>query len=147
MNNVIPVQAKIGDSAPTGVMSMNGVSASSLDMGAGAHAFESHLTLDDRASILSEMWQNKVTVDGKRLPTNDDIGNQSLFFSRSLEYLMASAFDIEYAELPFRKLFPVINEGGPGIHHIQSWSFWCRRFLEHAGATRSRRCKEKWPRS
>lgn len=119
MNQIVPVQAKVADSA-SGIQSMNGVSASQLDMGAGARDFEAHLTLDDRASILSEMWQNKVTVDGKRLPTNDDIGNQSLFFSRSLEYLMASAFDIEYEELPFRKLFPVINEGGPGIQEIKA---------------------------
>lgn len=116
MNQVTPVQAKVGDSA--GLMSMNGVSASQLDMGAGARAFNAQLTLDSRAAILSEMWKNKITVDGKRLPTNDDLGNQSLFFSRSLEYLMASAFDVEYEELPFRKLFPVVNEGGPGTQEI-----------------------------
>ncbi len=81
-------------------------------------------SLDDRVAILEEMHKSgKQVADsagGTRDVAVDDIGNSSLFFARSLEYLMSSAFDVQYAKLPFRNMFPVINEGGPGVQTIKA---------------------------
>lgn len=78
-----------------------------------AEAFGQTLTLDDRLWMAQEIATNKGTV-----VTNDDLGNNSLFFNRSLEYIMSQAFDVQYEELPYRKMFDVVNEGGPGVKNI-----------------------------
>jgi len=42
----------------------------------------------------------------------------SIFFERELEIIKAKTFDVVYADLLFRSLFPVSNEGDPGATHI-----------------------------
>lgn len=42
----------------------------------------------------------------------------AVFFQRQLEYIKAQSYDVKYAELKARMLFPVANEGGPGISVI-----------------------------
>ena len=44
--------------------------------------------------------------------------NQGIFFSRELELVKSRSYDVEYADLPARELFPVNNEGGLGITSI-----------------------------
>lgn len=40
------------------------------------------------------------------------------FFQRQLEYIKARSYDVQYAELPARMLFPVSNEAGAGATTI-----------------------------
>lgn len=42
----------------------------------------------------------------------------AVFFQRQLEYIKARSYDVKYSELKARMLFPVSNEGGPGITSI-----------------------------
>lgn len=42
----------------------------------------------------------------------------AVFFQRQLEHIKARSYDVKYAELKARMLFPVSNEGGPGITSI-----------------------------
>lgn len=42
----------------------------------------------------------------------------AFFFQRQLELIKARSYDVRYAELKARQLFPVSNEGGPGITSI-----------------------------
>lgn len=51
----------------------------------------------------------------------DDLG--AAFFQRELELLKTQTFDVVYADLPARDLFPVNNEGGFGITSITYQSF------------------------
>lgn len=68
-------------------------------------------------------------VQGQRIITIDAavsaaIGNGfmdadgAFFFQRQLELIKARSFDVRYAELKARQLFPVSNEGGQGITSI-----------------------------
>jgi hypothetical protein len=41
--------------------------------------------------------------------------NGAVFFQRQLEYIKARSYDVKYAELKARQLFPVSNDGGPGV--------------------------------
>lgn len=42
----------------------------------------------------------------------------AVFFQRQLEKIKAKSYDVKYADLKARMLFPVSNEGGPGITSI-----------------------------
>ena len=42
----------------------------------------------------------------------------SIFFERELEHIKAKTFEVVYADLQFRSLFPVSNEADPGATHI-----------------------------
>ena len=42
----------------------------------------------------------------------------AFFFQRQLEHIKARSYDVQYAELQARMLFPVSNEGGPGVTSI-----------------------------
>lgn len=42
----------------------------------------------------------------------------AVFFQRQLEHIKARSYDVKYAELKARQLFPVSNEGGAGITTI-----------------------------
>jgi len=44
--------------------------------------------------------------------------DQGIFFARELEQIKSRSYDVVYAELPARDLFPVNNEGGLGITSI-----------------------------
>lgn len=62
----------------------------------------------------------------KELLVNDfDVldADQAVFFARQLESIKARSYDVKYADLQFRNLFPVSNEAGPGARHITYHSF------------------------
>ncbi len=42
----------------------------------------------------------------------------AFFFQRQLEHIKARSYDVRYADLKARELFPVSNEGGPGVTSI-----------------------------
>lgn len=42
----------------------------------------------------------------------------AVFFQRQLEHLKARSYDVKYAELKARQVFPVSNEAGPGVTTI-----------------------------
>lgn len=42
----------------------------------------------------------------------------AFFFQRQLEFIKARSYDVQYAELKARMLFPVSNDGGPGVTSI-----------------------------
>ena len=42
----------------------------------------------------------------------------AVFFQRQLEHIKARSYDVKYAELKARMLFPVSNDGGPGVNSI-----------------------------
>lgn len=44
--------------------------------------------------------------------------NEGVFFQRQLEYIKAKSYDVMYADLQARNLFPVSNEAGPGVTSI-----------------------------
>ena len=62
-----------------------------------------------------------ITIDGA---ISSAIGNGimdadgAFFFQRQLEHIKARSYDVRYAELKARMLFPVSNEGGAGITSI-----------------------------
>jgi hypothetical protein len=55
----------------------------------------------------------KVAVENKLFDADG-----AFFFQRQLERIKARSYDVKYAELQARMLFPVTNEGGPGITSI-----------------------------
>ena len=65
----------------------------------------------------------RVTLDGALMRAhNDGIFTQdadgAFFFARQLEHIKAKSYDVKYAELKYRTLFPVSNEAGPGMAQI-----------------------------
>jgi hypothetical protein len=54
----------------------------------------------------------------------------AFFFARQLEHIKARSYDVKYAELKARMLFPVSNDGGHGVNHITY------RTYDQAGAAR-----------
>lgn len=42
----------------------------------------------------------------------------AVFFQRQLEHIKSKSYDVRYAELKARTLFPVTNEAGPGVNTI-----------------------------
>jgi len=63
----------------------------------------------------------KLTLDGAiSQAINNGIldADGAVFFQRQLEHIKSRSYDVQYAELKARMLFPVSNEGGPGITSI-----------------------------
>lgn len=63
----------------------------------------------------------KLTLDGAiSQAMNNGImdADGAVFFQRQLEHIKARSYDVQYAELKARQLFPVSNEGGPGVTSI-----------------------------
>ena len=97
-----------------GMMPMNKADA--------AQNFMSTLGTDDKI-WLANMINAENAKKGVRKADafrGDDVSNQSLFFARALELLTAKVYEVQYEVLPFRDVFDVINEGGPGIKEIVS---------------------------
>ena len=62
-----------------------------------------------------------ITLDGAISRAISDAfldADGAFFFQRQLEHIKAKSYDVRYAELKARMLFPVSNEGGPGITNI-----------------------------
>jgi len=64
---------------------------------------------------------SKITLDGAMSQAiNNGIldADGAVFFQRQLEHIKSRSYDVQYAELKARSLFPVSNEGGPGVTSI-----------------------------
>lgn len=62
-----------------------------------------------------------LTIDGAinhAITTGFIDADGAVFFQRQLEHIKAKSYDVRYAELQARTLFPVSNEGGKGITTI-----------------------------
>lgn len=60
--------------------------------------------------------------DGRKRLTTDGLDG-SVFFARELTAIKARSYDVLYADLKFRELFPVSNEAGPGAETIIFYTF------------------------
>lgn len=63
----------------------------------------------------------KITLDGAismAIQTGFVDADGGVFFQRQLEKIKAQSYDVRYAELKARMLFPVSNEAGPGVNTI-----------------------------
>ncbi len=75
----------------------------------------------DGATAVAVSGPNKLTLDGAiAMALNNAYldADGAVFFQRQLEHIKAKSYDVRYAELKARMLFPVSNEGGPGITSI-----------------------------
>lgn len=64
---------------------------------------------------------DKITLDGAislAIGTGFIDADGAVFFQRQLEHIKARSYDVKYAELKARMLFPVSNEAGPGVNTI-----------------------------
>jgi hypothetical protein len=109
----------IGDSAKyasgNGVVPVSSAAGmSKLNVADTARDFFAGLSTDDKIFL-----GNQLAADGF-LKRGDAVENQSLFFNRALEFLTAKAYEVEYEVLPFRDVFPIINQGGAGVKEITS---------------------------
>ena len=82
----------------------------------------STLVMDGLNAVVSKGPQSKqVTLDTAiTLAISNGImdADGAVFFQRQLEHIKARSYDVKYAELKARMLFPVSNEGGPGVTSI-----------------------------
>jgi len=82
----------------------------------------STLTINDGSAIISKGPNVKqLTLDGAlvyAINTGFVDADGAVFFQRQLEHIKAKSYDVRYAELKARMLFPVSNEGGPGVTTI-----------------------------
>jgi hypothetical protein len=65
-------------------------------------------------------WIVEDTELGRLTVCDHDVmdADQAIFFARQLEHLKARSYDVKYAELKFRMLFPISNEARPGCTRI-----------------------------
>lgn len=113
MNNLfIGNAAKYAQGGTFAVTSLAGMSK--INVGDAGRDFVATLPYEDKM-FLAGMKDSRF-----KTRVGDDVSNQALFFNRALEFLTAKAYEVEYEILPFRNVFDVINEGGPGIKEIVS---------------------------
>lgn len=75
----------------------------------------------DGAIAIANLDNKQITLDGAITRAMNDMlvdADGAVFFQRQLEHIKAKSYDVRYAELKARQLFPVSNEGGPGITTI-----------------------------
>ena len=87
-----------------------------------------NITLKDGSVLALDGASGTFTVDGKPMTLDGALtyavntgfldADGAVFFQRQLEHIKARSYDVLYAELKARSLFPVSNEGGPGITTI-----------------------------
>lgn len=74
-----------------------------------------------QASVVAKDAKQNITLDGGVLRGIQDgilDADGGVFFQRQLEYIKAQSYDVQYADLKARELFPVSNEAGDGINTI-----------------------------
>lgn len=79
------------------------------------------LAFDGMIGTVTTKDNKQVQLDGAVVTAlNNGIvdADGAFFFQRQLELIKARSYDVRYAELKARMLFPVSNEGGPGITSI-----------------------------
>jgi hypothetical protein len=109
-------QLFIGDSAKYaakagGVPITSSAGMSRINVTDASNSFMASLSTDDKI-FLANSCKGKMATDA--------VENQTLFFNRALEFLTANAYEVEYEVLPFRTVFPVVNQGGAGVKEIVS---------------------------
>lgn len=75
----------------------------------------------DGANAIVTSGADKITLDGaiaQAINTGYLDADGAFFFQRQLEHIKARSYDVRYAELKARQLFPVSNEAGPGVTSI-----------------------------
>lgn len=87
-----------------------------------------NLKLRDGSVLLLDGMGATVNQDGKTLTLDGAIARAigdmhldadgAVFFQRQLEHIKAKSYDVRYAELKARILFPVSNDGGHGVTSI-----------------------------
>lgn len=80
----------------------------------------SALTLDGLSAVHTS-GEKTVQLDGaivQAMANGYLDADGAVFFQRQLEHIKARSYDVRYAELPARSLFPVSNEGGAGVTSI-----------------------------
>jgi len=78
------------------------------------------LTLDGSSAVV-EIEGKKMTMDGgivQAMNVGVIDADGAIFFQRQLEHIKAKSYDVKYAELKARTLFPVSNEAGKGVDTI-----------------------------
>lgn len=79
------------------------------------------LAFDGMIGTVTQKDGKQVQLDGaitNALNTGLMDADGAFFFQRQLEHIKARSYDVRYAELKARQLFPVSNEGGPGVTSI-----------------------------
>ena len=86
------------------------------------------IKLKNGSTLVIDGMVGKAHVDGKEITLDGALtlavgtgfldADGAVFFQRQLEHIKARSYDVQYAELPARTLFPVSNEGGEGITTI-----------------------------
>lgn len=74
-----------------------------------------------KAQVIANDAKNNITLDGGILQgiQNGIVdADGGVFFQRQLEYVKAQSYDVQYADLKAREVFPVSNEAGDGITTI-----------------------------
>ncbi len=75
----------------------------------------------DGAIAIANFDNKQITLDGAITRAMNDMlvdADGAFFFQRQLEHIKAKSYDVKYAELQARQLFPVSNEGGAGVNTI-----------------------------
>ncbi len=86
----------------------------------------SQFSTDGIESVAVALDGSKTFIDGSLTAminhaTIDADGG--VFFARQLAHIKAASYDVRYANLVARDLFPVSNEGGPGVTTIVSTTY------------------------
>jgi len=86
------------------------------------------LKLKNGSSITFDGLQGTFIADGKAITLDGAISmaintgfldaDGAIFFQRQLEHIKAQSYDVRYADLKARMLFPVSNDGGRGVTSI-----------------------------
>lgn len=94
----------------------------------------STLVMDGMSAVVSDGLKSEtLTIDAAitmAISTGFLDADGAVFFQRQLEHIKSKSYDVKYAELKARSLFPVSNEGGAGITSITY------RTYDHVGAAK-----------
>lgn len=81
--------------------------------------------LQDGSTIVQDGMSLTIVNDNERIPLEPSISAHyfndlegGVFFQRELEYIKANSYDVKYADLMARTLFPVSNSAGEGVTNI-----------------------------
>ena len=123
----------MGASGVFPIRGLEGLSCNEIDTDKAGRAFAAGLTQGDRDFLL-----NRGDSSDRPVRRGDGIENGSFLFNRSLEIFRAAPYEVQYAELKFRKVLDVINEGGPGALKYTSevYDFFGKASLINAGLSK-----------
>lgn len=88
------------------------------------YKFKDGSSFDNEAGLIVLPNQQRIQVEGVLMDghRNGDLmmdADGLVFFQKQLTLIKAKTFDIKYAELKARQVFPIDNEGGPGVQSIE----------------------------